>query len=50
LYPTNLNVFDAYDCPEQTQCNNVTDLLEIRCHILSVKKTSLFVAAQIRGL
>jgi hypothetical protein len=50
LYPSNLHVFDAHDCPEQTQCNNVTDLLENRCHILSVQKNSLSVAAQIRGL
>jgi hypothetical protein len=42
-------VFDAHDCPEQTRCNNVTDLLENRCHILSVKKNSLSVVAKIRS-
>jgi len=49
LYPSNLHVFDAHDCPEQTRCNNVTDLLENRCHILSVKKNSLSVVAKIRS-
>jgi hypothetical protein len=43
-------VCDAHDCPEQTQCNNVTNLLENRCHVLNVQKNSLSVEAQTRGL
>jgi len=49
LYRSNFHVFDAHGCPEQTGCNNVTDLLENRCHILSVKKNSLSVVAKIRS-
>jgi hypothetical protein len=51
LFSSNRHVFNEHDCLEDTQYNNVTDLLEksVPC-VLGLKKNSLSLAAQIRGL